>query len=205
MRRRCMISTAPSAPMTASSALRQSHVVITSDMFRGHDIVRSTVGFAKDNGQFWNGRLCIRIEQLCTVSNDTTHSWLVPEESRTSSKVRIGMLNASQNRMKRAALSLASISRHPARTFGWLATTPTVCPARWPNPQTMFMAIRLNFQSLHHRGLRTTSVTSYGLFVSSGINSVNASQERSGLSEVFRIGARSMLFDGNISQRSRAS
>ena len=36
----------------------------------------------------------------------------------TSTKVNIGILNASQNRINLAAFFEASISRHPARNFG---------------------------------------------------------------------------------------
>ena len=38
------------------------------------------------------------------------------------------MLKASQKRMKRAALREELMSRQPASTIGWLATTPTVWP-----------------------------------------------------------------------------
>ena len=44
----------------------------------------------------------------------------------TSSNVTIGMLNASQKRMKRAALSDALMSSTPASTAGWFATIPTL-------------------------------------------------------------------------------
>ncbi len=50
------------------------------------------------------------------------------------------MLKASQNRTKRAALRLASMSRHPASTIGWFATTPTVCPSSRMKPVRMFLA-----------------------------------------------------------------
>jgi hypothetical protein len=46
----------------------------------------------------------------------------------TSTSVRIGMLKASQKRTKRAAFGDESMSRQPASTIGWLATTPTVEP-----------------------------------------------------------------------------
>jgi hypothetical protein len=50
------------------------------------------------------------------------------------------MLNASQKRMKRAALSEAAMSSTPASTAGWLATTPTEWPPRCAKPTTMFAA-----------------------------------------------------------------
>ncbi len=49
-------------------------------------------------------------------------------------------MKASQKRTKRAALTEASMSRHPARTAGWLATIPTLRPPNRPNPTTMFWA-----------------------------------------------------------------
>src|SRR5215469_8402111 len=57
------------------------------------------------------------------------HSWPVPgRKPGTSTNVKIGMLNASQVRTNRAAFSLASMSRQPARCIGWLATTPAGAP-----------------------------------------------------------------------------
>lgn len=47
----------------------------------------------------------------------------------TSSNVMIGILKASQVRMKRAALSDESMSKPPAKAFGWLHTRPTDSPA----------------------------------------------------------------------------
>src|SRR6266516_3719777 len=58
----------------------------------------------------------------------------------TSTNVRIGMLNASQNRTNREAFSLASMSSVPARTFGWFATTPTLRPSSRAKPITMLSA-----------------------------------------------------------------
>ena len=50
------------------------------------------------------------------------------------------MLKASQKRTKRAAFTLASMSRQPASTAGWLATMPTLCPAKRAKPTTMLGA-----------------------------------------------------------------
>ena len=58
----------------------------------------------------------------------------------TSTKVRIGISNASQNRTNRAALRAESMSRQPASTIGWFATTPTVEPSSRMNPVRMFLA-----------------------------------------------------------------
>ena len=58
----------------------------------------------------------------------------------TSTKVTNGMLNASQNRTKRAALVDASISKQPAKTKGWFATIPTGCPLNLVKPVIMFLA-----------------------------------------------------------------
>ena len=69
------------------------------------------------------------------------YSWAVPgRKPGTSSKVTIGTLNASQKRMKRAAFSLAAMSRHPARTAGWFATMPTTRPPSRAKPQRMLRA-----------------------------------------------------------------
>ena len=58
----------------------------------------------------------------------------------TSTKVTSGMLKALQNRMNRAALSEALMSRTPDSTIGWLAMTPTVRPRMRAKPTTMFIA-----------------------------------------------------------------
>ena len=59
------------------------------------------------------------------------HSWLVPgKKPGTSTKLTIGILNASQKRIKREDLSDALISRQPAITFGWLAIIPTLWPLK---------------------------------------------------------------------------
>ena len=50
------------------------------------------------------------------------------------------MLKASQVRTKRAAFSADSMSRTPARTIGWLPTTPTERPSMRANPHTMLRA-----------------------------------------------------------------
>jgi hypothetical protein len=49
-------------------------------------------------------------------------------------------LKQSQKRTKRAAFTLASMSRHPANTAGWLATMPTGRPFIRAKPTTMFFA-----------------------------------------------------------------
>ena len=50
------------------------------------------------------------------------------------------MLNASAKRTKRDAFSDASMSRVPARTFGWFAITAMLRPSRRANPVTMLGA-----------------------------------------------------------------
>jgi len=69
------------------------------------------------------------------------HSCEVPgRKPGTSVKVSSGTLKASQVRTNRAAFSEDSMSSTPARKAGWLPTTPTGCPSRRENPQTMFLA-----------------------------------------------------------------
>ena len=54
--------------------------------------------------------------------------------------VRSGILKASQNRMKRVALSAASTSRQPASTLGWLAMMPMGRPLRRAKAVIIFWA-----------------------------------------------------------------
>lgn len=51
-----------------------------------------------------------------------------------------GMLKQSQKRMKRAALSEASMSSTPAKKAGLFATMPTGRPPSRANPITTFLA-----------------------------------------------------------------
>ena len=46
--------------------------------------------------------------------------------------------------MNLAALIDASMSRHPAKTLGWFATTPMVLPSSLANPMIIFSAYELN-------------------------------------------------------------
>ena len=63
------------------------------------------------------------------------NSWSVPGRNPgTSTRVMIGMLNASQKRTNRAAFSEAAMSRVPANCSGWFATTPTLMPSRRARP-----------------------------------------------------------------------
>ena len=52
----------------------------------------------------------------------------------------IGILKESQKRINRAALSEESISSPPAKTFGWLQTSPTTSPLIRAKPTTIFLA-----------------------------------------------------------------
>ena len=69
------------------------------------------------------------------------YSCVVPgRKPGTSTKVRIGIEKQSQKRTKRAALRLLSMSRQPASTIGWFATTPTVRPSMRMKPVRMLRA-----------------------------------------------------------------
>jgi hypothetical protein len=58
----------------------------------------------------------------------------------TSTKVTIGMLKESQNLTNLAAFTEASISKQPAKFYGWFPTIPTTCPSTSPKPVRMFFA-----------------------------------------------------------------
>ena len=72
------------------------------------------------------------------TNNATMFLFNAGKKPETSSNVMIGILYASQVRMKRAALSEESISKPPASTFGWLQTSPTDSPAIRAKPTTTF-------------------------------------------------------------------
>src|SRR5919198_5825788 len=68
-------------------------------------------------------------------------SWSAPGRyPGVSTSVTIGMLNASQNLMKRAALLDEFISKAPAKYIGWLATMPTDLPLILAKQTTIFSA-----------------------------------------------------------------
>ncbi len=59
------------------------------------------------------------------MTNDTAPFLICRKKPGTSTKLTIGILKASQKRMKREDLSDALMSKQPAITFGWLAMIPT--------------------------------------------------------------------------------
>src|ERR1035437_7623077 len=116
----------------------------------------------------------------------------------TSSKVTSGTLKASQKRMNRAAFTLALMSSTPARTAGWLATMPTLCPPRWAKPTMMFAANSLCTSTNSPSSITRlrTSCMSYGLFALSGTTSSSAASRRSCGSVPAPRGGGSTLVDG---------
>ena len=94
------------------------------------------------------------------------------------------MLNASQQRTNRAAFSEDSMSRVPASTFGWFATTPTLRPSSRAKPITMLFAQsgKTSRKSPSSTTLRITSCMSYGARAESGTMCVSPSSRRSGSS-----------------------
>jgi hypothetical protein len=74
--------------------------------FDAHDVVRAAVGLARDDGELGHRGLAVGVEQLGAVADDAAVLLRVPgRKPGTSSKVTIGMLKASQKRMKRAPSS----------------------------------------------------------------------------------------------------
>jgi len=69
------------------------------------------------------------------------------------------MLNASQKRMKRAALVDALMSIAPASTLGWLPTIPIGWPPSRPKPTTMFCA-KKGWTSRKRRSSTSRTITS---------------------------------------------
>ena len=69
------------------------------------------------------------------------HSCSVPGKNPgTSTRVITGIPKASHVRTKRAAFSLAAISKVPAKACGWFAMIPTEWPSTRPKPTRMFGA-----------------------------------------------------------------
>ena len=116
----------------------------------------------------------------------------------TSTNVTSGMLNASQNRTKRAAFTDASMSSTPARTIGCCATTPTLRPSRCAKAQMMLRAQPSWTSSISPSSntRRIASFMSYGLLAASGTSASSPESWRSDGSSVGTSGAGSRLFDG---------
>ena len=116
----------------------------------------------------------------------------------TSTSVRMGILNASQNRTKRAALRLESISRHPASTIGWFATTPIGAPFMRTKPVNIFLAkFSCNSKkSPWSARLVTSSRISYGTLAFSGTRLSRAGIVRAGSSSTVRRGRGAALWAG---------
>ena len=94
-----------------------SEVHVSSGLLGVHYDISTTVSFAGNHCQFGNSSFCKCINYFCTVTDDTIVFLVyIPEGiPGTSSNVINGILKQSQKRIKRLALSLASISRTPAR------------------------------------------------------------------------------------------
>ena len=133
--------TAPSAPMTAISAVGHANDTSARRCFefmttyappyalRVITVIRGTVASANAYSSFAPWRMM------------PPYSCSLPGRNPgTSTNVTIGMLNASQKRTNRDAFSLASMSSVPPSTFGWFAMMPTERPSRRANPITMFIA-----------------------------------------------------------------
>ena len=133
--------TAPSGPMTAISAVGQARLRSPRMCLLLMTSVGAAIGFARDHGQLGHGRFAVGIEQLGAGADDPA-MFLdgAGQEARHIHEGDDRHVEASQKRMKRAAFSLALISSTPARTTGWLATMPTLCPPRRAKPTTILAA-----------------------------------------------------------------
>ena len=127
------------------------------------------------------------------------YSWSTPGRNPgTSTKVTIGMLNASQVRTKRAAFSLLSMSSTPANTIGWLPTTPTAWPFKREKPHTMLFA-QCGKYSKNSPSSMTSAMTffmSYGWLAEAGRMVRNDSHNRVGSSVASPAGTSDKLFCG---------
>src|SRR5699024_5396601 len=136
-----MILAAPSGPITATSEFGQAYTKSAPiDL-----LFKATYAPPK--------ALRVITVILGTVASEYAYKILAPwriippcscvtpgKNPVTSSKVMREILKESQKRINRAILSLESISRLPAKYFGWLQTSPTVCPLIFAKPTTTFLA-----------------------------------------------------------------
>ena len=100
--------------------------------------------------------------------------------------------------MNLAAFIDASISKQPARTFGWLATKPIGLPSSLANPIMIFSAYKLN-NSMKWPSSTISSITltiSYGLLGLSGTRVASSGFNLVGSSAVGSIGGLAMLWSG---------
>jgi hypothetical protein len=136
-----MMLTAPSAPMTAISAVGQAKfmsprmcLLLMTSYAPPYALRVMTVSFG-------TGRLAVGVQQLRAVLDDAAVLLAdAGQEAGTSTKVTSGTLKQSQVRTKRAALIDASMSSAPARTAGCCATMPTLRPPSRAKPTMMFGA-----------------------------------------------------------------
>jgi len=125
----------------------------------------SAICFSYDDGDPRYGCFCNRIENFCTLFDNTTMLLAdTRKESRHILKKKSGILKASQKRTKRAPFFEALISRQPARNSGWFATMPMEWPFKCTKPTTIFgakyLATSKNFPL--SAMLFMISTTSYG-------------------------------------------
>ena len=127
--------TAPSGPMTATSAVGHAKLKSARMCFELMTSYAPPYALRVITVSFGTVASAVRVQQLRAVADDAAPLLLgARQEAGTSTNVTSGMLNASQVRTKRAALFDASMSSTPARTLGWLPTMPTAYPSRRAKP-----------------------------------------------------------------------
>ncbi len=105
------------------------------------DVIGAAIGLARDQRHHGDRRLAIGEEQLGAVLDDAGIFLAVPAGSRARRRAsESGSRRRRRSGRNAPALREESMSRQPARTIGWLATTPTVWPSMRMNPVMMLRA-----------------------------------------------------------------
>lgn len=98
---------------------RISQIHISPDVLGTHYIISSAISFTGNHRNLRHRSFTIGIKQLGTVADDAAILLIYPGRNPgTSTSVSNGILNASQKRTKRAALTEALISSVPANANG---------------------------------------------------------------------------------------
>ena len=124
-----MMLTAPSGPITATSAVGQAKLKSARMCFELITSYAPPYALRVITASFGTVASQYAYSSFAPWRMIPPHSCVVPgRKPGTSTNVSSGMLNASQVRTKRAALLDESMSSTPASERGWLPTMPTTWP-----------------------------------------------------------------------------
>ena len=120
--------TAPSAPITATSAVGHAKLKSAAGA-SSHHVVRAAVRLARDHGQLRHGRLGVRVEQLRAVPMMPPHSWLCRGGTRARRRTSPAARRTRRTSARSARPSRRADVEHAGQLDRLVADDPDRVPA----------------------------------------------------------------------------